>query len=125
MEFPADVKYHPEHMWARLEGDTVTVGISDFAQDQLGEVKYLDLPEAGQEVVAGEELGAVESAKSVSDLISPVTGEVSEVNEELEQEPSVVNQDPYGAGWIAKITLEDTGQLDELLDAEDYEASLG
>ncbi|MEW5913120.1 MAG: glycine cleavage system protein GcvH [Thermodesulfobacteriota bacterium] len=125
MEFPADRRYHPEHMWARLKGKIVTVGITDYAQDQLGQVKYLDLPEVGQEVMAGEEMGAVESAKSVSDLISPVTGEVTAVNLELENDPSPVNQDPYGDGWIAKIALEDLDQVEALLEAEDYQASLG
>ncbi|RJX34303.1 MAG: glycine cleavage system protein GcvH [Desulfarculus sp.] len=112
-------------MWARLKGKIVTVGISDYAQDQLGQVKYLDLPEPGQEVIAGEEMGAVESAKSVSDLISPVTGEVAAVNLELEGDPALVNQDPYGDGWIAKIVLEDLDQVEALLEAGEYEASLG
>jgi glycine cleavage system H protein len=125
VEFPADRRYHPEHMWARLKGKTVTVGVTDYAQDQLGPVKYLDLPEVGQEVIAGEEMGAVESTKSVSDLISPVTGQVAAVNQGLEDDPSPVNQDPYGDGWIAKIVLEDVDQVESLLEAGEYQAGLG
>ncbi|MCB2193231.1 MAG: glycine cleavage system protein GcvH [Deltaproteobacteria bacterium] len=123
MDFPDDLKYHPEHMWVRLEeGGEATVGISDFAQDQLGTVIYVDLPDEEQELSVGEELGAVESAKSVSDLISPVTGVVLEVNRVLEDTPDLINQEPYTGGWIARVKLEDLAELDELLDAGEYEA---
>ncbi len=124
MEYPAELKYHPEHMWVLVEEDVATVGITDFAQDQLGEVIYLDLPEPGEALGAGEELGAVESAKSVSDLISPVSGVVTEANRDLEDQPTAVNQDPYGDGWMAKVKLEDPAELAELLSAEAYQELL-
>lgn len=124
MDYPTELKYHPEHMWVLLEGEIATVGVTDFAQDQLGEVIYLDLPQAGEVVSIGEELGAVESAKSVSDLASPVSGVVTESNRDLEDEPTMVNDDPYGDGWIARIKLDDLAELDELLDAKTYQASL-
>lgn len=125
MNFPDDLKYHAEHMWVRLdEGGEATVGISDFAQDQLGTVIYVDLPEVEQELSEGEELGAVESAKSVSDLISPVSGVVLEVNQLLEDKPDLINLEPYTGGWIARVKLEDPAELDELMDAGEYEADL-
>ena len=125
MDFPDDLKYHPEHMWVRLEEDGVaTVGITDFAQEQLGTVIYVDLPDADQEISQGEELGAVESAKSVSDLISPVTGVVLRVNQALEDTPDLINLEPYTGGWIARVKLEDPAELDELMDAGVYEADL-
>jgi glycine cleavage system H protein len=125
VHFPDDVKYHPDHMWVRPEGGgKATVGISDFAQDQLGTVIFVDLPEADQEVSVGEELGAVESAKSVSDLISPVSGVVLRVNPDLEDKPDLLNQEPYTGGWIAKIKLSEPDELEELLEAESYEASV-
>ena len=126
MNFPDDVKYHPDHMWVRPEGEgEVTVGITDFAQDQLGTVIFVDLPEADQELAVGEELGAVESAKSVSDLISPVSGVVLEVNPELEDKPDLLNEEPYTSGWIARVKLSDPGELDELMEAGAYEAKVG
>ncbi|BEQ16805.1 glycine cleavage system protein GcvH [Desulfoferula mesophila] len=125
MDFPDDLKYHPEHMWVRLEdGDVATVGITDFAQEQLGTVIFVDLPDAEQEISQGEELGAVESAKSVSDLISPVTGVVLRVNQALEDTPDLINLEPYTGGWIARVKLEDPAELDELMDAGVYEADL-
>ena len=124
MDYPVELKYHPEHMWVLVEGEIATVGITDFAQDQLGEVIYLDLPQAGEVVSVGEELGAVESAKSVSDLASPVSGVVTESNDALNDKPTEVNDDPYGDGWIARIKLEDPAELDELLDAKTYRESV-
>ena len=124
MNFPDDLAYSPEHVWVRAGGEVVTVGISDFAQDQLGKVVYVDLPAVDQTVAAGSEMGAVESAKSVSDLISPVNGQVVEVNPDLGDDPSPLNNDPYGAGWIARVRLD--GPLPaELMDAAAYRASLG
>ena len=125
MEFPDDLLFHPDHLWVRREdGGRVTVGISDHAQDQLGRVVYVDLPEPGAVAAQGEEMGAIESAKSVSDLISPVDGEVLEVNDALADDPAPLNDDPYGAGWLAVIKLE--GELpDDLLSAEEYRAGLG
>jgi len=125
VNFPDDVKYHPDHMWVRPEGEgEVTVGISDFAQDQLGTVIYVDLPEVDQEISMGEELGAVESAKSVSDLISPVTGVVLAVNPELEDKPEMLNEEPYTGGWIARVELTEPEELDDLMEAESYEAAV-
>lgn len=125
MDFPDDLLFHPDHLWVRREdGGRVTVGISDHAQDQLGRVVYVDLPEPGDVVAQGEEMGAIESAKSVSDLISPVDGEVLEVNDALADDPAPLNDDPYRAGWLAVIKLE--GELpDDLLSAEEYQAGLG
>jgi glycine cleavage system H protein len=125
VDFPDDLLFHPDHLWVRREdGGRVTVGISDHAQDQLGRVVYVDLPEPGSVAAQGEEMGAIESAKSVSDLISPVDGEVLEVNDALADDPAPLNDDPYGAGWLAVIKLE--GELpDDLLSAEDYQAGLG
>lgn len=125
MNFPDDVKYHPDHMWVRPEGGgEVTVGISDFAQDQLGTVIYVDLPEAEQDLSVGEELGAVESAKSVSDLISPVSGVVLEVNPGLEDQPELLNQEPYTGGWVARVKLSEPDELDELMEAAAYAAAV-
>lgn len=125
MEFPADIKYHPEHMWVRIDQNGLaTVGVTDFAQDQLGKVTYIDLPEEGDDITAGEEMGAVESAKSVSDLISPVSGEVTQVNEDLLDDSAALNDDPYGQGWVLKVKLDDAAQLDNLLSAEAYQAAI-
>jgi glycine cleavage system H protein len=120
--YPADLKYDKEHEWVRVEGDAVYVGISDFAQDQLGEVVYVDLPAAGDDLVAGETFGEIESVKSVSELYAPVTGAVIEVNSDLDKSPETINSDPYGAGWMIKIALADPSQLDGLLSAEEYES---
>jgi len=120
--YPSDLKYDKEHEWVRVEGDTVVIGISDFAQDQLGEVVFVDLPDVGSEVVAGETFGEVESVKSVSDLFSPVTGSIVEKNEGLSDTPETVNEDAYGAGWLIKVKLSDASQLDALMAAAEYEA---
>lgn len=120
-EMPANVKYIETHQWVRDDGDgTATVGITDFAQEQLGDVVYIGLPEVGATVNGGEEAGVAESVKSASDVFSPVTGEVLAINESLEDEPEKVNEDPYGDGWLFKVRLADTGELDSLLDAEAY-----
>ncbi len=125
MNFPDDLKYHPDHMWVRPEQvGEVTVGISDFAQDQLGTVIYVDLPAVEQELSVGEELGAVESAKSVSDLISPVSGVVLAINSELEDNPEMLNHEPYTNGWIARVKLSEPEELDDLMEAESYEAAV-
>ena len=126
MTFPDDLLYHAEHLWVRrLDGAEVTIGISDFAQDQLGKVVYVDLPEEEDELEAGSEMGAIESAKSVSDLIAPVSGVVLEVNAALDDDPSPLNNDPYGAGWLARIKLNDPSELDSLMDAAAYKAAIG
>lgn len=120
-EFPTELKYASTHEWARLEEDgTVTVGISDHAQDALGDVVYVEHPEIGQQVIAQEEAGVVESVKAASDIYAPISGTISAVNEALEGAPETVNQDPYGDGWFFKLEPEDISQLGELLDAEAY-----
>ena len=122
-ETPPDLKYIETHQWVRPADDgTATVGITDFAQDQLGDVVYVGVPEVGASVIGGEEAGVAESVKSASDVFSPVTGEVIEVNEALEDEPELVNEDPYGDGWLFKVRLKDEGELDGLMDAEAYQA---
>ncbi len=120
--YPKDLKYDREHEWVKVDGDVVTIGISHFAQDQLGEVVYVDLPSVGDAVTAGETFGEIESVKSVSELFSPVTGEVVEVNDGLSDAPEVVNEDPYGDGWMIKVSIADTAELDGLMAAEEYEA---
>lgn len=122
MEFPEELRYTREHEWARLEGSRVRVGITDFAQDALGDVVYVDLPELGTEVRAEQPLGEVESTKSVSDVYSPVTGAVVERNPLLEDRPELVNEQPYGDGWLVVIEPADAGDVDGLLDAPAYRA---
>jgi glycine cleavage system H protein len=120
-DIPTELRYARSHEWARLEEDgTVTVGITDHAQDQLGDVVFVELPEVGQTVAAGEEAGVVESVKAASDIYSPVSGSVVAVNDTLEDAPEKVNQDPYGDGWFFKLRPDDEADLEELLDAEGY-----
>ncbi|MEQ9546795.1 MAG: glycine cleavage system protein GcvH [Marinobacter sp.] len=120
-DVPADLKYIETHQWVRVSDDgTATVGITDFAQEQLGDVVYIGVPEIGVTVNGGEEAGVAESVKSASDVFSPVTGEVVEVNESLEDEPEKVNEDPYGDGWLFKVRLVDKGELDGLMDDTAY-----
>jgi len=120
--YPEDLKYTKEHEWARREGEVVRVGITHYAQDSLGDIVYVDLPGPGTQVSAGQAFGEVESTKSVSDIYSPVTGEITERNAKLEESPEVVNQDPYGEGWMVVITPANAGELDGLLSAADYQA---
>ncbi len=122
MEFPEELKYTEEHEWVLVEDDIVTVGITDFAQDALGDVVFVELPEVGTQVEAGKPFGVVESVKAVSDIYAPVTGEVVEVNEELPDTPELVNTSPYEDGWMVKIRLSDPAELDNLLEADAYEA---
>ena len=119
---PNDLKYLSSHEWARLEDDgvTVTVGITDHAQDMLGDVVFVELPDVGAELTAGDEAGVVESVKAASDIFSPVSGEVIEINEALEENPELVNSDPYNDGWFFKLRIKDKTELQSLLDAEDY-----
>lgn len=119
--YPEDLKYSTEHEWARLEGDDlVRVGITEYAQDQLGDVVYVDLPTPGAQVERGQPFGEVESTKSVSDLYAPVTGTVEERNDELDDRPELVNQEPYGGGWMIAIRAEDPSQLDGLMEVDAY-----
>jgi len=120
MEFPDDVKYTREHEWARHEGDRVRIGVTDFAQDALGDVVYVDIPEVGTEVRAGEPFGEVESTKSVSDVYAPVTGAVVERNPLLADSPELVNEDPYGRVWMVLVEVRDPEQLNGLMDASAY-----
>ena len=116
------LRYSESHEYVKIEGDYAVVGITDFAQEQLGNVVYVDVPEVGDEVTAGETFGAVESTKAASDLVCPVSGEVVEVNEALEDEPELVNKDAFGEGWIIKVKLTNTEEVEQLLDAKGYEA---
>ena len=118
--YPPELKYHKEHDWARIEGDEATFGITWFAQDALGEVVFFDPPEVGSSVSANESYAEVESVKAVSDVIAPLSGEVVAVNEGLSDAPERVNDDPYGEGWLVKVKLSDTGEVDQLLDVEAY-----
>lgn len=119
---PADLRYDKEHEWVNLEGDVATIGISAFAQDQLGEVVYVDLPATGDMLLTGESFGEIESVKSVSELFAPVSGEIVDVNAALGDTPEIVNEDPYGAGWMVKVRLDDPSEIDGLMSAEEYEA---
>jgi glycine cleavage system H protein len=120
--YPKDLRYDKEHEWVKVEGDIAVIGISDFAQEQLGEVVYVDLPAVGDEIIAGESFGEVESVKSVSELFSPLSGDIVEVNETLGDAPETVNEDCYGDGWMVKIKMADAAQVDDLMSADEYEA---
>ena len=122
MEFPEEFKYTEEHEWVQVEGDLVIVGITDFAQDALGDVVFVELPEVGAEVTAGKAFGVVESVKAVSDIYAPVSGVVEEINEELPDAPEVINTSPYGDGWMIKIRVADVSALEGLMDATEYQA---
>ncbi len=125
MSLPQDLKYSKEHEWVRMAGDVATIGITDHAQDALGDVVFVELPEVGSHVVAGASCGSIESVKAVSDLYAPVSGEVLEVNDTLTDSPETLNSDPYKAGWILKVRLANKADLDALLDAAGYQAHLG
>ena len=124
MNFPSDIRYTSEHEWIRVEGDEAFVGITDYAQSELGEIVFIDVPTLGETVGQGEVFGSIEAVKTVSDLNMPVTGEVLEVNGALDAQPELVNNDPYGEGWIIRIAVKDAAELDRLMDAKAYEASL-
>jgi len=121
MNFPDDIQYHKEHTWVRIEGKRAVIGITDYAQDSLGDVVYIDLPEVDTEIAANSEISEIESTKATSSVIAPVSGTVVEVNEELEETPEVINEDPYGKGWILAVEMSDPSEVDDLLDASDYE----
>ena len=124
MNFPENLRYTSEHEWIRVEGETAYVGITDYAQSELGEIVFIDVPTVGETVAQGEVFGSVEAVKTVSDLNMPVTGEVLELNEALDAQPELVNNDPSGEGWIIKISVKDAAELDNLMDAAAYQASL-
>jgi glycine cleavage system H protein len=125
MNIPAELKYTKDHEWIRIEGDIATVGITDFAQGELGDIVYVEIETVGETVNREEVFGTVEAVKTVSDLFMPVTGEVMEFNGELEGQPELVNKDPYGAGWMVKVKIADAGQIADLLTADAYKALIG
>jgi glycine cleavage system H protein len=122
--YPADLLYHSEHDWVRIENDEATFGITWYAQDALGEVVFFEPPEVGSTVKANESYAEVESVKAVSDVIAPMSGEVSAVNEAVSETPELINEDPYDAGWLVKVKLSDPSEKEQLLSADDYEAQL-
>ncbi len=122
MNIPPELRYSTDHEWVRVEGNVATIGITDFAQDALGDVVFVEIPERGAGVTAGESFTEVESTKSVSDIYAPVTGSIAEVNDALESTPELLNSDPYGDGWLCKIEFSDAAELDGLLDADGYRA---
>jgi glycine cleavage system H protein len=122
MNTPEELRYSAEHEWVRVDGDTATVGITDFAQDSLGDIVFVQLPDVGLDVIAGAGITEIESTKSVSDIYAPISGTVAAVNDALQDTPELVNQDPYGDGWIMKVRISEPSELDALLDAAAYRA---
>jgi glycine cleavage system H protein len=125
MNIPADLKYTKDHEWVRRDGDLFTVGITDYAQGELGDIVYVEIETEGEELDSEEVFGSVEAVKTVSDLFMPMSGEVAEINESLEDDPEKVNDDPYGEGWMIKIKASDESQFDDLMDAEAYKELIG
>ena len=125
MNFPNELKYTADHEWVRINGNEAVIGITDFAQSELGEIVYVDVDTQGEKIERNEVFGSIEAVKTVSDLMMPMTGEVLEVNAELEDAPELVNEDPYGKGWIIKIAIENPAEADELLDAAGYQEKIG
>jgi len=124
IELPKDLMYTREHEWVRIEGKLATVGISEYAQEELGDVVFVDLPQVGAKLIAGEVFGSIESVKAASDIFSPVSGTVTKINETLTDEPELVNESPYEEGWMIQLELEDESPGDELMSDEEYEAFL-
>ncbi len=125
MNIPADLKYTKDHEWVKIDGDMATVGITDFAQSELGDIVYVEIETEGETLDAEEVFGTVEAVKTVSDLFMPVSGEVVEINETLEDTPEAINQDPYGQGWMIKVKMSDIAEIDNLLTAEQYKELIG
>ena len=125
MNIPIDLKYTKDHEWVKIDGDTATIGITDFAQGELGDIVYVDVDTLDETVDKDDVFGSVEAVKTVSDLFMPLSGEVIEFNEELEDEPELVNKDPYGKGWMIKLTISDDSQIADLLDAQTYQDLIG
>lgn len=125
MNVPADLRYNNSHEWVRLEGDVATIGISDHAQEELTDVVFVELPEVGRQVDAGDPTAVVESVKAASDIYSPIGGEIVDTNPEVEADPSLVNSDPYGKGWIFKVKVKNVADVEKLLDAAGYTALIG
>ncbi|MEZ7839016.1 MAG: glycine cleavage system protein GcvH [Flavobacteriales bacterium] len=125
MNIPQELKYTKDHEWVRVEGDNVVIGVTDFAQKELGDIVYVDVDTEGDTVGIEEVFGSVEAVKTVSDLLMPITGEVIAFNEGLEDEPELVNNDPYGAGWMIKVAVSDASELEQLLSADEYKDLVG
>lgn len=125
MNTPGELKYTKDHEWIRVEGEEAYIGITDFAQSELGDIVYVEIETVGEEVQQGEIFGTVEAVKTVSDLFMPITGKVLEVNPQLDSAPEAVNEDPYGKGWMIKISISDTSELETLLDASEYQEVIG
>lgn len=125
MNIPAELKYTKDHEWVRIEGDIATVGITDFAQSELGDIVYVEIETVGDTVAREDVFGTVEAVKTVSDLFMPLTGEVTEFNSELEGNPELVNKDPYGGGWMVKVKIADAAQVEDLLSADAYKTLIG
>ena len=125
MNVPEDLRYDKSHEWVRLEGDTATIGITDHAQEELTDVVFVELPDVGRAVDAGDPTAVVESVKAASDIYSPIAGEVVEVNESVEADPALVNTDPYGGGWIYKLKVRDAAQVEAMMDAAAYRGMIG
>ena len=125
MNFPAHLKYTKDHEWIRIDGTEATIGITDFAQHELGDIVYVDIPSLGEEISKESVFGTVEAVKTVSDLFMPLTGQVKEMNTGIDQNPESVNKDPYGAGWMIKITITHSNEIEHLLDAQAYKALIG
>ena len=121
MNLPADLKYTKEHEWAKIEGNIATIGVTDFAQSELGDIAWLEMPSIGDETKIGEAFGTIEAVKTVEDLYAPISGKIIEINSELLDSPELVNDDPYGKGWIVKLELSDEAEIAKLLSADDYE----
>lgn len=120
MDFPKDLKYHKEHTWVKVEGNRALIGITDHAQEELGDIVYVELPERGSEAEQDESFGTVESAKAISELFAPVSGRVVDINEDLADQPELINDDPYDSGWLVEIEMSNTSELDSLLAADTY-----
>jgi glycine cleavage system H protein len=125
MNFPAELKYTKDHEWIKVEGDTATIGITEFAQRELGDIVYVDISSVGKEVAKEEVFGTVEAVKTVSDLFMPLTGTVTDINPGLDNQPELVNSDPYGDGWMVKISIKDASEIDSLLSADAYQSLVG
>ena len=124
MEIPQGLKYSKEHEWVATEDSVATIGVTDYAQDQLGEIVYIELPSVGDKVSKDDPFGVIESVKAVSDIFAPVSGTVTEVNQELAESPEMINEDPYGDGWLIKIRISDSAELDDLMDNDEYHETI-
>jgi len=125
MNFPDDLKYTDDHEWIKVEGNIAVIGITDHAQGELGDVVYIDVPDDVEEVSKGESFGTIEAVKTVADMFAPVSGKINDVNRDLNDEPEKVNSDPYGEGWMVKIEMSDTSELNDLMDVNAYKDSIG